>query len=387
MNSQKKVGRNDPCPCGAIKPDGSPLKYKKHCGKEARPHIPSEVLEKAVQELASQPREPFEKGGFLTGRPFIAHPFKGERMRAVANVIYRRPMDETFHMFLFRRFSDVLTQAWVVKEEQKENPHTLIKWFREAQGVISAADGLPGDRVRSVKLTGNMRALLAIAYDFYTLQHCGAPVPPKLLNRLRDEVQFQGARYEIAVAGLACRAGFQIKWVNDATKHCEFIGTHRVTGDRAAFEAKSHHREGVLGRDGEFNPGAAKTKVFDHIREAIDQAPNDDIPLVIFDDLNLPLSVGELSKEKGWFKEVEDHLQKYGFLNKQEYRRCAVLVVTNFSWHFHHEIPPEKNELVTHFHLGGRYSLKPDTILQYIDLAAKQYGFVPALAYEFEKAT
>ena len=29
----KKVGRNDPCPCGAKKPDGSPKKYKHCCGK------------------------------------------------------------------------------------------------------------------------------------------------------------------------------------------------------------------------------------------------------------------------------------------------------------------------------------------------------------------
>ena len=31
--SSKKVGRNDPCPCGATNPDGTPKKYKKCCGK------------------------------------------------------------------------------------------------------------------------------------------------------------------------------------------------------------------------------------------------------------------------------------------------------------------------------------------------------------------
>ena len=29
----KKAGRNDPCPCGAVKPDGIPKKYKQCCGK------------------------------------------------------------------------------------------------------------------------------------------------------------------------------------------------------------------------------------------------------------------------------------------------------------------------------------------------------------------
>jgi len=28
-----KIGRNDPCPCGALRPDGKPMKYKKCCGK------------------------------------------------------------------------------------------------------------------------------------------------------------------------------------------------------------------------------------------------------------------------------------------------------------------------------------------------------------------
>jgi preprotein translocase subunit SecA len=31
---QEKVGRNDPCPCGAKKPDGTPIKYKHCCGKD-----------------------------------------------------------------------------------------------------------------------------------------------------------------------------------------------------------------------------------------------------------------------------------------------------------------------------------------------------------------
>ena len=29
-HKEEKVGRNDPCPCGATKEDGTPIKYK-HC--------------------------------------------------------------------------------------------------------------------------------------------------------------------------------------------------------------------------------------------------------------------------------------------------------------------------------------------------------------------
>lgn len=376
-----KIGVNDPCPCGALRDDGKPKKYKKCHGNSEKTAVPQEVID----YFRNLPREPFERGGFLTGRPFISTEFQGMRMRAMANRVYKRPLEETFHLFILREFFNTLTQEWVEKEEKKQLPHTIIQWSRETQNLISASDKSSNGEVRGIKLTGKMRSLLAIAYDFYTLEHCNALMPPKLLNRLRDENQFQGARYEIAVAGLVCRSGFEIKWNNDEGKHCEFIGTHKVTKDKAAFEAKSHHREGVLGRDGSFNPETARTKIMDHVREAIEQAPMEDIPLVVFDDLNLPLTAGVPLNEKKWFKEVEQNLEKHGFYTKKEYSRCGALMITNFSWHFNYDVPPEQNELVTHFNTGiGPYVLKIDTVLQYLDLAAKQYGFVPALQYEFE---
>ncbi len=300
------------------------------------------------------------------------------------SAITRGSNNSRHHLFLLRRLSEILTQKWVEAEEKKSEPHPLILWFREAQGQITASDEKSNISPRGVKMTGSMRALLALAYDFYTLEHCSAPVSQKLLNRLRDEQQFQGARYEIAVAGLVCRSGFEITWLNNAGKHGEFTGKHKVTGEKAAFEAKSHHRSGVLGKNGKFDPEIAKTKIMVHVKEALEQTASEDMPLVIFDDLNLPLTTGTPLNEKKWFKEVETHLQKYGFLDKPEYKRCAVLMVTNFSWHFHYDIPPEQNELVTHFHVNNKYSLRPDTILQYLDLAAKQYGFVPMLMHEFQ---
>ena len=33
MRKQKKIGRNDPCPCGKLRPNGLPMKYKDCCGK------------------------------------------------------------------------------------------------------------------------------------------------------------------------------------------------------------------------------------------------------------------------------------------------------------------------------------------------------------------
>ena len=35
VKREKKPGRNDPCPCGKLRPNGLPMKYKDCCGKNA----------------------------------------------------------------------------------------------------------------------------------------------------------------------------------------------------------------------------------------------------------------------------------------------------------------------------------------------------------------
>lgn len=65
----QKVGRNDPCPCGKLKPDGSPLKYKKCCWlKEKPPPSKEEVLkmaEKVLRRKQEKDRALAEKGIFI----------------------------------------------------------------------------------------------------------------------------------------------------------------------------------------------------------------------------------------------------------------------------------------------------------------------------------
>lgn len=367
------TGRNDRCPCGSEK------KFKK-CHL-----IQQEALREAMRHFVEIPPEPFEKGGFLTGRGFIDHVFKGKRYRAVGNELHVRPVNETFHLFLLQRFVEIIGTDWLDNQVSfpPDQQHPMFLWFEETRIAIEENSKRAGRGVAGLKMTGNMRALLSIAYDFYSLHHCQAKVLPKLLNRLKDKRQFQGARYEIAVGGLVVRSGFLIDWTNDEEKHCEFIGTHKITGDRAAFEAKSHHRDGVLGFSGTktFDPASAKIKVLDHIKEALEQSPKN-LPLVVFDDLNLPLSPNTAYEEKRWFKEVETQLKSHNFsFNGTQY---GALVLTNFSWHFQNEFSNSQNETMTYFHSGGQFSLKPETIVQYLDLASKQYGIVPSKSEEFD---
>src|SRR3989344_5525359 len=181
----QKLGRNDPCPCGSGK------KYKKcHYGyynKSGQAMPPPGLLEVA-EKLKNLPLEPFEKGGFLTGRPFIDHVFKEQRFRAVGNRVYKRPLNETFHEFLLDTLAESLGRKWLHDEFQKPlgDSHTLAIWYKEVVEQMQDKESVAENpKVFSIKNTGNIRTLLSIAYDFYSLAYCGGNILPGLLKRLK----------------------------------------------------------------------------------------------------------------------------------------------------------------------------------------------------------
>jgi len=77
----------------------------------------------------------------------------------------------------------------------------------------------------------------------------------KLLARLRDLEQFQGARYEILIGSLFARCGFAIEFITDTSKRNPEFFAHK-DGERIGVEVKSRHRSGVLNRRGEFDKEA-----------------------------------------------------------------------------------------------------------------------------------
>ncbi len=117
-------------------------------------------------------------------------------------------------------------------------------------------------------------------------------------------------------------------------------------------------------------------KILDHFREAVDQS-NKEFPLIIFDDLNLPVKAGAHLNDVDWFKEINELFKKYGFYEEQKQTNYGAIFITNFSWHYHEKLDSSKeNEVVAYFHGGGKYSLKPETIALLRE-ACKQYGVVP----------
>jgi hypothetical protein len=185
----RKVGRNEPCPCG------SGRKYKK-C------HLRLDMRERR-NRMSIRPSRSSMEGGVLTGRPFIDAEHQGYRFRAVGGRLYWGPPSETFHEFVLRLLREHLTNDWIQGELDKDtdSQHLIVRWFLEKDDLFSNKAEDHGEGIRSILMTGGVKSLLALGYDIYSLRHTGE-ILPKLVNRLKHRDQFQGVRYEMAVAGL-----------------------------------------------------------------------------------------------------------------------------------------------------------------------------------------
>lgn len=233
-----KLGRNDPCHCGSGK------KYKKCC-LDTRP-------------VALTPER--DHSGMLVGRTPIDTLWESQdkRARAVGNTLSIRPPNETNHEFYVDLLRHELGQDW--NSEQLERPpeerHPLHQWenhWREARaGQVPEVERVEVDEGRfEAKPTGDLLALITLAYDVYSLKHSAA-LSDDVMGRLKNDDQFQGARYELAVGAVFLRAGYELTWLTETDRKLpEFIAKHRQTGTEIAVEAKSRHRPGILGREGE----------------------------------------------------------------------------------------------------------------------------------------
>ena len=255
--SRAKIGRNDPCPCGGGK------KYKRCHGFITQ--VRAFELGKTLAARAEVARVQRERQQGL-GKPIISATFKGERFVAVKNRLFHSSTFRTFHDFLLRYITAALGTEWGNAEIAKpvDQHHPIIVWYQALcahQRTFMKESG----KVKDGPWTGATAAYLHLAYDLYALDH-NAELQERLVARLRNRETFTGARYEVYVAAIFVRAGFDIAFENEqdgSTTHCEFTATNRRTGKRFSVEAK--RREGRRLRIGHlFND--ALTKRANHTR-------------------------------------------------------------------------------------------------------------------------
>lgn len=313
----------------------------------------------------------------LTSRPQIQTEFKDHKIRAVRNKIHIRPKEETFHDFQLNLLLWTLGKPWFDNEMAKplEQRHIILRWRHERNELLQA-NIKPGDDPQAAVAavpTGNVMALQVLADDIYQLEHA-LETPKKVIERLCKQRQFQGARYEIAVASIFARCGFEIHFIDDGTKkNPEFIA--EKAAERIAVEAKSRHREGVLeeravgGRD----PIAVPAKIREHYEEALQQNPGG-IPFLVFIDVNLPYTPAVPGLQKPWVQEAMKCFE-YRRSEGQDTDADSGLILTNFGWHYHRDRGSPQAEFVTAHSTKPQFPVRTET-WAVLERALSEYGLI-----------
>lgn len=320
----------------------------------------------AQRMAAARPRR-------LTSWPQIQTEFHGQKLRAVRNKMYARPKEETFQDFLINHLLWFLGEEWFNSEMRKplEQRHIILRWRHELSEQLLKQDS--PDRDTSVPLkapmTGGAKALLVLADDVLQLAQA-LDTPSRVSERLGDMHEFQGARYEILVASLFARCGFQIGFIDDSTKrNPEFIASKG--SEKIAVEAKSRHRAGVLHERGAF-ADEAPAEIRRLYESAVGQNPGG-MPFVVFIDVNLPLSPEVPINRKDWVREA---MQAFDY-RKQEERidPDTALILTNFGWYFTREPKLAPGEFMVARHENPEYGIAEErwTLLA---RALSEYGLV-----------
>jgi hypothetical protein len=236
----KKIGRNDPCPCGSGK------KYKKCCSGR-KDSLPPEVRREFERIKAKQLQIEKQQG---LGRSIISNEFKGYRLVFVRNRMYYSQKWKTFHDFLFEYIRMVFGKEWGKAEFAKpfEERHPVVQWYEIAHKYMKehqAGDGA----INTAPMTGAVSAYLNLSYNLYLLAH-NVEVQERLIKRLKEISQFRGAQYETYVAAEFIKAGFKLEIENEEdnrTTHCEFTAISETTGKKYSIEAKARqpHKENV----------------------------------------------------------------------------------------------------------------------------------------------
>ena len=185
--------------------------------------------------------------------------------------------------------------------------HPVMQWYHQHCTFQAKQQRLPNSLVM-IPPHAPIRAYFSLAYDLFVLnRYCGSQT--KLIERIKNAKEFQGAQHELFAIATCLRAGFDIAFEDNgdvATKHAEFVGTHRATGQRITVEAKSKHRPGVLGFPGDRVPDYELDLRINRLLNTAFEKPREH-PFVVFFDLNLPqLKYDPLSM--AWFDMIAGSL-------------------------------------------------------------------------------
>ncbi len=312
------------------------------------------------------------------------------RFRFVWNTLWHYPQHETFHQFLDALVVGTLGREWF--EEQLrlplKNQSAIVKWRTAMLELLRRPGDADDDVSTGHTLTGPAKAYQCFGYDLYWLQLVHK-LPDSVIQRLKDFGAFQGARYEVLIAAIFARAGFEIEWIDDNKapgKHPEFIATHKITGKKVGVETKSRQRPGAMNYIGTFSREThLKGDVFDLYDKAIQQAPDGDMPFLIFIDPNVPdwpekglPSYSDIPVDTvPWMKEIRDRLVEIWNAATEPTPESAVLI-TNFAFYYGDNDSPSPTGMGAFFpSLQPRVPVLGDPMITDLIYCLQTYDTVP----------
>lgn len=161
-------------------------------------------------------------------------------------------------------------------------------------------------------MTGVVACYLGTAYSLYLLDH-NVELQDRLVRRLKNPKNFQGAYYELIVANTLIRAGFKLTLEDEtdrSTKHCEFAAVSQRSGKKYWVEAKMRAVVGLLGADksdGTKDPNPI-SHMISHLNAALRKPAADD--RLIFIDLNTDAAV-QADGKPNWTQSSIARLERF----------------------------------------------------------------------------
>lgn len=328
-----KIGRNQTCHCGSGK------KYKRCHGAFDAPSGPQSLrppprfVQEPVHRAKGQQKIRERQQG--RGRGIVSAKIGDRRFVAVGKSVLHSNMWVTFCDFLFSYIKSKLGSEWGNNELKKEfaDRHPVMQWYDAVAKAQAQHPDAGNKAVKSSPMTGAMICYLGLSYDLYLLEH-NVELQERYLKRLKDVRNFQGAYYELIIAGTLLRAGFHLELedeTNNSTKHCEFSAVSKTTGQKYWVEAKMRSVAGVLGKtqyDGVKPTDRDATRNLTvHLNGALAKPAADQ--RLIFIDLNAEIPDGNAMPD--WFDKAIKRLDaRERDLTKDE---AAYVFVTNLPFH------------------------------------------------------
>lgn len=326
-----KIPRNAKCPCG------SDIKYKKCCGSPLKTaedysqqgRVTTNVANLYQRHISDEAIRVAQQG---LGRPIISANLGDYTIVATGNKIHWSKQWKTFNDFLLDYIKKTLGSDWGNAELSKpaKDRHPIIQWY-DLVCRQQASQAKRAGEIYTGWMTGAIYCYLGLAYNLYLLDH-NVELQARLVARLKDIKQFQGAYYELIVANCLIRAGFELVLEDEAdrsTKHCEFAARSKTTGKRYWIEAKMRSVPGILGKTEQDGSASSDptSRLSKHLSEALKKPAPDE--RIVFIDLNTDPSEG--LQEPSWINQASRRL-KDRERNLQAGQEAYVFI-TNMSYH------------------------------------------------------